>query len=314
MTKVATTEEYLDKLLQVSRPGLDDIFSFYEHRLGVIGKDPRVLLIPMDDHLVHRGDGAFETLKFIFGRIYLLDTHIQRMKISCEKIYLQPPCSWDKLRSLVLEVTKAADKSVGLISLFVGRGPGSFGIDFRDCPEPSLYIVTRKLQQKPEEFWKTGVTAHSCSVPAKQGYLSRIKSVDYLPNVLMKREAVLKGCDYPFCFDQDKYLAEGATENVCLVNSEGALVVPEMRNALAGTTLLRALELIKKEIQIIIRPIVEKEIYEAREVMILGTSFDVVSVVRYNGKPIHDLRPGPVSKRLRELIIKDQKENGVIIE
>ena len=62
----------------------------------------------------------------------------------------------------------------------------------------------------------------------------------------------------------------------------------------------------------VFRPISEEEIYEAREVILLGTTLDAMSIVRYNGKPIHDVRPGPVSKRLRELLVRDLEENGTL--
>jgi len=135
--------------------------------------------------------------------------------------------------------------------------------------------------------------------------------MDQLMNMLMKMEAIEKGYDFPLCFDEQGFLAEGATENVVIVNEKGTLVIPEMNNALPGTTLMRALDLIKDEVGFVFRSIREEEIYEAREVILLGTTIDALSIVRYNDKPIHDVRPGPVSKRLRELLQKDLWENGV---
>lgn len=311
MTQIVSTQEYLDKLLQVERPGLDKILAFYDHRLGVIGKDPRLMYIPLDDHLVHRGDGVFETLKFTYSRVYQLDSHLERMQTSCNTIYLQPPCPWNKIRELVLEVCACSEQEEGLVSLFIGRGPGGFSVDLRECAEPSLYIVSRKLLHYPQNLWQQGVAAFKTQVPPKQDYLSQIKSVDYLPNVLMKREAVLNGGDYPFCFDKNGYLAEGATENVCIVTNQGKLAVPDLRKALPGTTLIRALELIKGEVEIESRKVHEEEIYRAKEVILLGTSIDALSVVRYNNEPINDLEIGSVSKRLRELFVLDQCRNGI---
>jgi branched-chain amino acid aminotransferase len=214
------------------------------------------------------------------------------------------------VKELTLEVAAAAETDSGLVSLFIGRGPGGLGIDFRECLEPSLYIVVRRLHPRPAEAWEQGVTSVRVETPAKQGYLSQIKSVDYLPNVLMKREAVLKGADFPLCFDEHGYLAEGATENVCLVSRSGDIVVPELRQALRGTTLMRALELVEDQIPVLFRPVHEEDILEAREVIVLGTSFDALSVVRYNGRPIHDVRPGPVAGRLRAALQQDLLGNG----
>ena len=208
MLERVDTQNYIQRLFDTYRPGLDDILAFYDHRIGVLAPDPRLLLIPLDDHLVHRGDGIFETLKFEHGRLYQLDAHLQRMQASCRAIFIQPPCSWKQVRELTLEVAAAAGTEAGLVSLFIGRGPGGLGIDFRECLEPSLYIVVRRLHPKPARFWEQGGTAVRVNTPAKQGYLSQIKSVDYLPNVLMKREAVIKGADFPLCFDEQGHLAD----------------------------------------------------------------------------------------------------------
>jgi branched-chain amino acid aminotransferase len=140
--------------------------------------------------------------------------------------------------------------------------------------------------------------------------MSQIKSVNYLPNVLMKKDAVEQGADYPLCFDDEGFLAEGSTENVLLVDGQGNLVVPELRNALPGTTLLRAMELAEETMSVLTRPVSEEELYDFQEMMLLGTSIDAVGVVRYNGRVIGTGRPGPVSAKLRRLLIADRKAHA----
>ncbi|WP_243545837.1 aminotransferase class IV [Pseudodesulfovibrio tunisiensis] len=311
MVKTADGEAYLKAMLEAKRPGISEIQAFYEHRVGLICTDPGMMLMPWDDHLVHRGDGVFETMKFIGGKLYQLEPHMERLQRSSEAIYLKPPCSWDHIREVIQDVCRAGGQKDGLVRVLMGRGPGSFGIDARECPEASLYVVAYNFHPKPERFYTEGASAFKTSIPAKQAYLATIKSIDYLPNVLMKREAVEKGHDFPFCFDKHGLLAEGATENVCIVDQDDKLHIPEFTNALAGTTLMRAVDLIKHEIPIIFRGISEDEILDAKEVILVGTSGDAISVVRFNGIPIHDVRPGPVAKRIRELLIRDLEENGL---
>ncbi len=311
MTAIASASQYIERILELPRPGEENIFAFYDHRLGLICKDPKVMLIPLDDHLVHRGDGVFETAKFISRKIYQLDAHLERMEKNCKAIFIKSPVSFARIRDLVLEVAGATDNEDGYLSIFMGRGPGGFSIDFRECPKSSLYIVARRYKNYPDTFWEKGVSACRSERPAKQSYMAKIKSVNYLPNVLMKKEAVDKGCDFALCFDENDCLAEGAIENVIIVNEHGRIIIPDLSNALTGTTLMRAIDLIKNEVSFVFRSIQESEIYEAKEVILLGTTLDAVSVVRYNGQPIHDVRPGPVSKRLRELILEDIQNNGI---
>jgi len=307
---IAQTDQYLKRMLDARRPGAEKIYAFYEHRIGLICKDPRLMLLPLDDHLVHRGDGVFETMKWIGRKIYQLDPHLKRMKRSCTSIFLAPPCSWDEIREICMEVAKAADHDDGYLRILIGRGPGGFGIDPVECPVPSLHVVAYKFKPKSEEQFEQGLTGFKSSIPAKESYLATIKSIDYLPNVLMRREALEKGYDQPVCFDRDGFLAEGATENICIVDQTGALVVPEFTNCLAGTTMVRAVELIEREMEVRFRKVREDEMYEAREVIIVGTTGDAMSMVRYNDKPIHNAKPGPVSKRIRQLLQQDLVENG----
>lgn len=311
MTEILSSEDYLQRMLSLPRPGGEKVLAFYEHRIGAVCRDNRLMLLPLDDHLVHRGDGVFETLKYINGRIYQLDAHIERMKRSSKAIFLEPPCPWEHIRQLIIETARAGEERTGLLRILLGRGPGGFGIDPAECPTPSLHIVAYRYKPKPEEYHERGVTAFRTSIPAKQGYLARIKSIDYLPNMLMKREAVEKGMDFPVCFDEQNFVAEGSTENVAMVDQSGTLVIPELTNALRGTTLMRALDLIQGQVPIAFKAINEHEIYEAREFMILGTTPDALAIVRYNGKPIHDVKPGPICKRLRQLLIEDLEKNGV---
>ncbi|EPR42677.1 aminotransferase class IV [Desulfovibrio sp. X2] len=308
---VVDSDEYLKRLLAAHRPGGEKMLAFYEHRLGVIGTDPRLMLMLWDDHLVHRGDGVFETMKWVDGKLYQLDPHLKRMQCSAGSIFLAPPCSLEEVSGICIQVAKAANRPNGMVRVLLGRGPGGFGIDPLECPLPALYVVAYTFTPKSEEAYAKGVTAFRTSIPAKQSYMATIKSTDYLPNMLMKREAVQKGFDYPICFDEHDFLAEGAVENVCIVDRDGVLRVPAFDNCLAGTTMRRAMELISGERKVDFGKIRESEIYEAREFIVVGTTVDAVSIVRFNGKPIHDARPGPVAKRMRELLKKDLQENGI---
>jgi branched-chain amino acid aminotransferase len=128
----------------------------------------------------------------------------------------------------------------------------------------------------------------------------------------MKREAVNSNVDFPFCYDSNGFLAEGATENIALVDEAGRLVIPEFTNALAGTTLMRAVDLLKNDMPVIFKGVTEDEVYTAREVLMIGTSFDSIGIVRYNGKPIFDARPGPVARKVRALLKADLQQNGLV--
>jgi len=310
--RVAGSQEYLEALLEAIRPGSEEVLAFYDHRVGVIGTDPKLMLMPWDDHLVHRGDGVFESVKYEGRRLYQLDAHIRRIKISCQAIHLEPPCSWGELEEAIIEVARAGNEPDGLIRVLLGRGPGGFGLDPYESPVPSMYVVAYRMHKRPESAFEKGATAMRTSIPAKQAWMATVKTTNYLPNVLMKREAVNNHVDFPFCYDSNGFLAEGATENIALVDEAGRLVMPEFTNSLAGTTLMRAVDLLKDEMSVIFKGVSEAEVFAAREVMMIGTSFDAIGIVRYAGKPIYDARPGPVTRKVRALLQADLQQNGLV--
>lgn len=313
MLSTLSADEYLARLLSLPRPGEEKILAFYEHRVGAVCRDPRLMLLPLDDHLAHRGDGIFETVKYIDGRLYRLDRHLERMQRSADGIYLEPPCSWERIRELVLEVAAAGGEKNGLMRVLLGRGPGGFGIDPFECPEASLYVVSYRFTPKSEDWYEKGLKGFRTSIPAKQGYLARIKNANYLPNVLMVREAKEQGKDVPFCFDAEGCLAESAVANICLVSTDGVLEVPEFTNALPGTTVMRALELLRGQIAHRMRRIRETDIPRAAEVLMFGTSPDCVAIVEYEGQTIGSGTQGPLAKKLRELIRADIAATGTPI-
>ncbi len=303
--------EYLEKMLSVPRPGAENILAYYEHRIGAIGRDPRLLLLPLDDHLAHRGDGIFESLKYVDGRIYQLESHLERMQRSAVGIALSPPCSWEEIRELILAVAAAGGEKTGGIRVLLGRGPGGFGIDPAESPESSLYIVACRFTPKAESWYRQGLKGFRTSIPAKQDYLAKIKSANYLPNVLMMQEARERGKDVPFCFDEEGFLAESAVANICLVNSEGLLEVPEFTHALPGTTVRRALELLEGRVEWRMRRIREEDIFCASEVLVLGTGPGCAAVVEYEGRRIGSGGQGRRCLLLRSLIQKDLRDTGL---
>ena len=147
-------------------------------------------------------------------------------------------------------------------------------------------------------------------MPAKSGPESQIKSTNYIANMLMVREARERGVDLSVSFSQDGCLAEAAIANVCIVDESGALAVPEFTHALKGTTILRAMKLLDRELPVVQRPVTEAEIFAAREVLVLGTTFDCTAIVSYEGRPVGEGRPGPVAARILELLRADLLDNG----
>lgn len=310
---------WTEQLLNTPRPGMDNVLAFYEHRMGAVCRDPRLMLVPLDDHMVHRGDGIFESLRMSEGKLLQLEAHLRRMQDSAGAIGLVPPCAWAEIGSIIRGVAQAAFCSPDLpelcdeggVKVLMGRGGGSLGVAPSECPQASLFVVATRAHRLPESYWEKGLTACRSSIPAKQAYLAQIKSTNYLPNALMTQEAAERGVNQSFCFDDKGFLAEAAIANVAVVNNDGYLLMPHFEHALPGTTALLAKDVAEKFMPVILTDITEKILFEASEILILGTTPVCVAVTHYEGRPVGSGRPGPVACKLRHDLLHALLAGGV---
>jgi branched-chain amino acid aminotransferase len=122
----------------------------------------------------------------------------------------------------------------------------------------------------------------------------------------MKKEAVDRKLDFVICVDGNGYIAESATENVVIVDKHGTLIHPPLEGILRGTTMVRAFELAKENgISTAIKPISVEDLQSASEVIITGTTLNILPAVKFEDSIIGDGKPGPVAKKLHELMLKD---------
>lgn len=287
-------------------------FAFYSSWFGGIIKNPGpFLLVPMDDHIVHRGDGVFEAIKAKDRNIYQLQAHLERLFESAQKISLSHSYSLSNLTEIIIETLKVAEQSDCLIRVFLSRGPGAFSANPYDSVGAQLYVVITKLNVVPEMKVLHGVSVGRSLIPVKEGSMAQIKSCNYLPNVLMKKESVDRKLDFTVSFDAENFLAESATENMLIVDQTGALFHPQLDNILKGTTMSRAMEIAKAiGIKTCVRKISEQDIEQAVEVMMAGTTIDILPVTSYEGKPIADGKIGKITLKLRALL-QDDMQHGI---
>lgn len=301
--EVLVPDQVWERIRHKSQSFYNSYYAFYSSWYGGIVKEPQYLLCPMDDHMVHRGDAVFEALKSIGRRVFLMDAHLDRLFISAEKIGIRSPFTKEEIKDIILQTLKVADRSETLIRLFLSRGPGGFTTNPYDSLGAQLYIVITELKLLPEAKYEKGVRIGKSSIPVKETWMAQVKSCNYLPNVMMKKEAVDRGLDFTVSFDRDGFLTESSTENIVIVDSLGVLVQPELRNILKGTTMTRALELARLQgLPVAHRNLTEKDLMEAREVMMIGTTLDVLPVTEYEGKPLAKGQVGETSRKLKALI------------
>lgn len=298
--------DLLQRLQQVKNPFFEEYYAFYSSWLGGIVKDPSMMFVPIDDHMVHRGDGVFEVMKAVDGAIYLMEEHLQRLFQSAASIALQTPYEIATIKEIVIATLQAANQPSALIRIFLSRGPGDFSVNPYDPVSSQLYVVITKLKAPKVEKYLEGVKIGKSLYPAKPSWMAKIKSCNYLPNVLMKKEAVDRHLDFVIATDVEGNFTESATENILIVDQSGTLIHPGLDSILKGTTMIRTCELAEQNnIPTQIRPISITDLTTASEVLITGTSLNVLPVIKFEETVIGTGKPGPIAKQLNELMLAD---------
>jgi branched-subunit amino acid aminotransferase/4-amino-4-deoxychorismate lyase len=303
--------------MNTARSGLSDrFFAMYSSLTGGITTDPALMSIPLDDHLTHRGDGVFESIKCLEGSLYNVKAHLDRLERSCAGIGMATPCSQAEMEQIICDTLRAGGKRDALIRVLISRGTGNMGIDPAQCNGPELYVMIYQYKARIENGQLQPARVALSSVPIKPATMATIKTCNYLPNVLMKLEANQRGLDFVVTLDEHGHIGEGATENIAILSSDNELLMPPPERVLAGTTAKRTLELAQQLVNdgslkaAEYRNITVEQAATAKEIVILGTTTDVTPVIEWEGNPVGNGEPGPIAKKLLHLLKHDMTPNS----
>jgi len=294
--------------------------AFYSSQLGGIVTDPAAMVIPFDDHMVHRGHGIFDTAGLISGKIYDLDAHLERFLLSAERSRLRILPSREEMRDIIIKTTAASGRRDGSIRYWLSSGPGSLELTPAAGAEPGFFVMVFAGLVYPDRWLTQGARVMTTTYPIKAPIYARTKATNYLPNVLMQMEAKEAGFDTGVFIDENQHVGEGSNMNVAFVTRDAVLVHPTFDHILAGCTSLRLLELatmLRDRGQLKAIEIRDLSVSEARasaEMLLMGSSVKVVSIVQWDDQVIGDGKPGPVAKSLLQLLDDDMRTGDRLID
>jgi 4-amino-4-deoxychorismate lyase len=296
-----------------------EYWAFYSSQLKGIVTDPALMVLPFDDHIVHRGHGIFDTAAIVAGKIYDLEAHLDRFLKSAERSKLRLPCSRDEMRDIIIQTTAASGRRDGSIRYWLSSGPGSLELTPAKTAEPGFFVMIFGGLSYPERWYTEGVRVMTTTYPIKAPLYAITKATNYLPNVLMQMEAKEKGFDNGVFIDENGNVGESSNMNVAFVTRKGVLVHPKFDHILSGCTSLRLLELARAHQDraqvtgVEVRDISVAEARASREMLQLGSSIKVAPVIQWDDQVIGDGKPGPVSKALLQLLEEDMHSSDRLI-
>lgn len=257
--------------------------------------------ISVYDHGLLYGDGVFEGMRSYSGKVFRLEQHLDRLWKSAKAIWLEMPITREAMGKAVNDTLAANGIKDGYIRLVVTRGSGALGLDPNRCSNPQVIIIADKIALYPAEFYENGLTIITAStVRNHPAALSpRIKSLNYLNNIMAKIEGLQAGCVEALMLNHKGEVAECTGDNIFLVK-EGQLFTPPLdAGILEGITRDAIIE-IARESGIVVNEVAQTrhDVFIADEVFLTGSAAEVIPVVKVDSRTIGDGKPGPMTRDL----------------
>ena len=268
------------------------------------------------DHGLLYGDGVFEGIRAYHGHVFKLDEHIDRLCRSAQAIDLKLPLTKAGLAQAVIKTCKANGIRDGYIRLIVTRGVGTLGLNPYTCQTPQVIIIAGGIQLYPQKLYETGLDVITVGTLRNhtEAINPRIKSLNYLNNILAKIEAMNAGCMECIMLNPQGFVAEASGDNIFIVRGDTLLTPPSWCGALEGITRQTVMELAPEQgWQARAEVLTRYDLYTADEVFLTGTAAEIIAVVKADRRTIGNGRPGPVTRQLEQVFRAYARSAGPLI-
>jgi branched-chain amino acid aminotransferase len=255
------------------------------------------------DHGLLYGDGVFEGIRVYAGKVFRLREHVDRLYESARSIHLEIPMPREAMAEAVVSTVKANEKQEGYIRLVVTRGSGNLGLDPRRCSDPQVIIIVDDISLYPAELYEKGLEiVTAATIRNHPNALNpRIKSLNYLNNIMAKMEALRAGCQEAIMLNANGEVAECTGDNLFVVKRGVLRTPPPHAGILEGITRNAVIELARAAgVPFQEATLTRHDVYAADECFLTGTAAEVIAVVKCDDRPIGTGKPGPVTRQLRE--------------
>ncbi len=271
-------------------------------------------VVSVFDHGLLYGDGVFEGIRVYNHLVFRLKEHIDRLYRSADAIELKVPMTKTDAMEAVLNTLKENKLKDAYIRFVVTRGAGDLGLDPRKCPKATVFIITDKISLYPEEFYQKGLKIITATTRRNhpKALDGRIKSLNYLNNILAKIDAIKSGTVEAIMLTHDGFVAECTGDNIFIVKGGVVMTPPVDVGALEGITRDAVMDIARRmDMPCREKMLVMENVYAADEVFLTGTAAEIVPVVEIDERRIGKGVPGDITRRLEKEFKELTKTDGV---
>ena len=273
-------------------------------------------VVSVFDHGLLYGDGIFEGIRAYHNRVFKMDEHIDRLFESAKTIMLDIGLTKAEVTDVVLETMRRNNLRQGYIRLVVTRGKGDLGLDPNRCPKACVICIGANIQLYPEELYQKGLKINTVATRRNisEGVNPRVKSLNYMNNILAKIEAVRMGCPEALMLNNEGYVAEATGDNVFLVK-KGVLITPPIHaGILEGITRNTVIDLARERgIEVREMLFTRHDVYNADECFLTGSAAEVIPVVEVDGRQVGEGVPGSMTMELNSAFRAQTEIDGPVI-
>lgn len=257
--------------------------------------------ISVYDHGLLYGDGVFEGLRAYSGKVFRLQQHLDRLWASAKAICLAIPMSMDEMAKAVNDTLAVNNLKDAYIRLVITRGAGALGLDPNRTSNPQVIIITDHIALYPKELYENGMEIVTASTIRNhpQALSPRIKSLNYLNNILAKIEGLQAGCQEALMLNHLGFVAECTADNIFLVKQGEVFTPPLDAGVLEGITRDAVIDVAREaKIQVREETLSRHDVYIADECFLTGSGAEIIPVIKVDNRIIGTGKPGPVTKEL----------------
>ncbi len=270
--------------------------------------------ISVFDHGFLYGDGVFEGIRAYNGKVFKLREHLERLYESAHHILLKIPLSIDEMEEATLETLRRNNLNDSYIRIVVSRGIGDLGLDPKKCSGATVVIIADHISLFPQEHYDNGLEVITAATRQRNNdnFEPRIKSLNYLNNILVKIEAAQAGAMEAIMLNSQGYVVEGSGSNIFIIDNKGWLITPPVYvGILEGITRNTVMDL-AQEMGLTVKelPFTRHDLYVAAECFLTGTAAELIPVISVDKRSIGEGTPGKVTRMLMEKYHLYAQNNG----